>query len=62
MSVKDTELRKPLELFVKVPQKNYVTMDGNFQSKRYKGVFNKPNGQKMPGLYDEEAEGRLWSS
>lgn len=37
-------------------------MDGNFQLKRYTGVANKPNGQKLPGLYDEEAEGRLWGS
>ncbi|CAO3680593.1 unnamed protein product [Rhizopus stolonifer] len=43
-------------------QKNYVTMDGNFQLKRYKGVANKPNGQKLLGLYDEEAEGKLWGS
>ncbi|CAO3682659.1 unnamed protein product [Rhizopus stolonifer] len=43
-------------------QKNYVTMDGNFQLKRYKGVANKPNGQKLPGLYDKEAEGKLWGS
>ncbi|CAO3699125.1 unnamed protein product [Rhizopus stolonifer] len=37
-------------------------MDGNFQLKRYKGVANKPNGQKLPGFYDEEAEGKLWGS
>lgn len=37
-------------------------MDGNFQLKRYMGVVNKPNGQKLPDLYDEEAEGRLWGS
>ncbi|RCI04975.1 hypothetical protein CU098_013013 [Rhizopus stolonifer] len=42
--------------------KNQVTMDGNFQLKRYMGVVNKPNGQKLPDLYDEEAEGRLWGS
>ncbi|CAO3670976.1 unnamed protein product [Rhizopus stolonifer] len=43
-------------------QKNYVTIDGNFQLKRYKGVANKPNDQKLPGLYDEEAEEKLWGS